>query len=113
MITEQQILARIVDILRTKANVIDDENFYSSPDVTLRARQSTRQLTLSYDTITEQWAILLKIDGSYFAIGGYKSYRLFENHDFETFIDLETGQPVSSDMLTYIFEELQAFDDID
>ena len=107
MITEQQILARIVDILRTKANVIDDENFYSSPDVTLRVRQGTHQLTLSYDTITEQWAILLKIDGSYFAIGGYKSYRLFENHDFET------GQPVSGDMLTSIFEELQAFDSID
>ena len=107
MITEQQILARIVDILRTKANVIDDENFYSSPDVTLRVRQGTHQLTLSYDTITEQWAILLKIDGSYFAIGGYKSYRLFENHD------LETGQPVSGDMLTSIFEELQAFDSID
>lgn len=113
MINEQQILARIVDILRTKANVIDDENFYSSPDVTLHGRQRNYQLTVSYDTTTEQWAILLKIDGSYFAIGGYKSYRLFETHAFESFIDLETGQPVSSDMLTYIFEELQSFDDID
>lgn len=113
MINEQHILARLVDILRTKANVIDDENFYSSPDVTLRVRQGTHQLTLSYDTTTEQWAMLIKIDGSYFAIGGYKSYRLFETHDFESFIDLETGQPVSGDMLTYIFEELQLFDNID
>lgn len=113
MINEQQILARIVDILRTQANVIDDENFYSSTDATLRVRNGTHQLTVSYDTTTEQWAILLKLDGSYFVIGGYKSYRLFETHDFESFLDLETGQPVSGDMLTYIFEELQSFDDID
>lgn len=113
MINEQQILARIVDILRTQANVIDDENFYSSPDATLHVRNGTHQLTVSYDTTTEQWAILLKLDGSYFVIGGYKSYRLFETHDFESFLDLETGQPVSDDMRKYIFEELQSFDDID
>lgn len=109
MASESQILSCIVDILRTKVNFFDGEELYSSPDVALRMPNFGSQIMFSYDTSTEQWVILLKINGNYFVIGGYKKYRLFELNCFESFIDLETGRAVTNDTLASIYEELLVF----
>jgi hypothetical protein len=102
-----KILALVVELFTTHSDVPLEQVLTSNTVHTL-AYDDNNQLSLSFNRASEQWSIMLLLDGEFFVFGGYKEYRLLVSNDYESFTDLETGLPVTNDTAVRIVNTLMS-----
>lgn len=100
-----KILSLVVELFTTQYDMPIEDVLMSNTVHTL-TYDDNNHLSLSFNWLSEQWAVLLMLNGEFFVFGGYKEYRLCVRNDYESFTDLETGLPVTNDTAVRIVDTL-------
>ena len=100
-----KILSRVVELFTTQYDMPIEQVLMSDTIHTL-TYDYNNHLSLSFNRLSEQWVVLLMLNGEFFIFGGYKEYRLRVTNDYESFTDLETGLPVTNDTAVRLVDTL-------